>query len=135
MRKVLVIVLLSLILAADIIFCYIRGCDRRNFTDREMYGTACLMYSEHLFEFAIDSTLFMPVAINDIDDSTRIYRWAAVIPNGDTTGVEVTFTRSRNIEPVLTVFGPTRALLAIVGTKYSKKNLYGGWDIAPPDEL
>ncbi len=119
MRKVLVIVLLLLILVAVTTVGYMRG--RVDYSDQEMYDMACGMYQEHLFEFAIDGTLFMPVVTRNIDDSTKVYRWAAVTPKGDTTGIDVTVARSRKIEPELTLFGPAKAVMALVGTERSKE--------------
>ncbi len=116
MRKILVAIIVGLV---------VTGCNvhKGYNTDKEMYDIACGMYQEHLFEFGIDSTLFMPVVIKDLDDSTKVYRWAAVTPNGDTTGFDVKVARSREIEPEFTLFGPAKAAMALPGTERSKE----GW--------
>ncbi len=114
MRKILAITIIGVVLA---------GCNvQKGYnTDQEMYNIAYKMYQEYLFELAIDSTLFMPVIIKGLDDSTRVYRWTAVTPNGDTTGVEVTVAKSREIEPRLIQFGKPEAMILLDNTKHSKK--------------
>lgn len=122
MRKVLVIVLLLLILVAVNIIGYIWGrVDYIDYADQEMYDIAYEKYQEHIFELAIDSTLFMPVVIEDYNDSLRSYRWAAVTPDGDTVGLEVSVAKSREIEPKLIQFGKPEEMILLDNTKHSKK--------------
>ena len=98
------------------------GCGPRkgNNTEAEMFKAAYEMYQDYLFEYGIDSTLFMPAIIEVRQDSLRSYKWLAVIPNGDTVGVEVIAAKSRVIKPEMILTGNNDAWIFFLGTKDAK---------------